>query len=150
MDTKLFERFAVLSARKKALETQIEVIKDELKELETALLEQSMEGNIQNMTVIVGYTEDGLPVKRTVYRERTVRAGRGDEIEALQLNQALKEAGLHEYVKENVNLNQLSAYVRGFDPDKNRTPEEILAEMPDPLKKVIQIRVDYKMKSTNA
>lgn len=148
MDTKLFERFAVLDAQKQELETRIKVIKDEIKEIEDVIIEQSMEEGIEKMTVVVGHTEDGLPVKRTVYRQRQLWAGHNGDADAL--NQALKEAGLDEYVNEKVNMNQLSAYVRNFDPDRNKAPEAIIAELPEPLKAVIKVSEVLKIKSTNA
>jgi hypothetical protein len=148
MDTKLFEKFAVLDAQKSSLETRIKAIKDEMKQIEEAIIEQSLEEGIEKMTVIVGHTDDGLPVKRTVYRQRQLWAGHNGDPDAL--NEALKEAGLHEYLQEKVNTNSLSAYVRGFDPDRNKSPEQIMAELPYPLKQVLKVSEVLKIKSITA
>ena len=146
MDTKIYERFAVLDARRKDYENRIKVIKDEMAELEKQLIEASMEEGIDKITVVVGQTEDGLPVKRTVYRSRIIRAGHQGDMDAL--NQALKDAGLDTYVQEKVNMNSLSAFVREFDPDKNKSPEEIIASLPEPLKPVVKVSECINMRTT--
>ena len=147
METKVYERFAVLDDERKNLESRIKTIREEMVELEKQLVEASMEEGIDKVTVVVGRTEDGLPVKRTVYRSRIIRAGHQGDMDAL--NQALKDAGLDTYVQEKVNMNSLSAYVREFDPDKNKSPEEIIASLPEPLKTVIKVSECINMKTVS-
>ncbi len=146
MDTKMYERFANLDAMRKHHEAKIKEIREEMVELEKQLIEASLEENIDKVTVIVGHTEDGLPVKRTVYRQRKLWAGHQGDPEALNI--ALKESGLHEYVTEKANTNSLSAYIRGFDPDRIKSPEDIIAELPAPLQPVIKVTEAMKMIST--
>ena len=144
MDTKIYERYAILAVKKQHHKENIDMLNNELAELEKILIEQSLEEGIGKITVTVGKTEDGLPVLRTVHRTRAIRAAPHKD-KAEELHQGLKDAGLHEYVQETVNRNSLAAYVRCFDEDGRSTPDEIRSRLPEQLKDVINITEDIKM-----
>ena len=145
MDTKLFERYAVLDDQKKQLEDKLKEIKEEQRQISQQIIEQSMEEGVDKVTVVVGHKETGEPIRRTVYRVREVWASSNGSQE--ELNEALKEAGLNEYVQEKVNTNSLSAYVRGFDPNQNLSPEEIVKALPEPLQDKVKVSEVLKIKS---
>ena len=155
MDTKIFERFAVLDDMKKDLEAKLKTVKQEMAELESQIVEQSLEEGVESMTVKVGHDDEGNPIRRTVYRRRDLYAGRADNgggspISEEQLHEALREAGLEDYINEKVNANSLSAYVRGFDPDRRLSPEEIVQQLPLPLQGAVKVSEKLSVRSTKA
>ena len=148
MNTQALARLAVLQERKKSLKGSLSSLNDEITKLQEDLIPQLQEEGVKRMTVQTGLDESGNPVHRTVYMARTLWAShQGD---ALALASAMTSAGLVEYVKPTVNLKQLSAYVREFDPDKNLSPDEIIAKLPQELKDVIKVSEVYELKSTAA
>jgi hypothetical protein len=148
MNMKSLSRLAELQARKASLKGALTGVEDEIKKLQEQLLPELQEEGVQKITVKVGESEDGLPVHRTVYISRTVWAGHNGD--ALALADAMIKAGLNEYVKPSVNSMQLSAYVREFDPQKNKSPEEIIAQLPQELRDVIKVSEVFELKSTAA
>lgn len=148
MDTRNFAKLASLQHRKAQLEAELKRLNEEISGLEGVLLEDVFEEGIDKMTVTAGEDENGFPIKRTVYLERKVWAGHNGDAE--ELNEALKQAGLNEYVQEKVNANSLSAFVREYDPEKNLKPDDIRAKLPEPLRDVIKISEQFKLKSRRA
>lgn len=148
MDTKELTKLAALQHRKAYLEAEVKEINRKISALEEALLEQTFEEGIDRATVTIGHDENGVPIKRTIYRERKVWAGHNGDVDAL--NDALRQAGLEEYIKETVNTNSLSAFIREYDPDHSSNPDDIRARLPEPLRDVIKISEQYKLKSRRA
>jgi len=148
MNTKAMARLAELQARKGSLKNSLSGGEDEIRKLQEQLIPEMMEEGLKRMTVQVGETDEGAPVYRTVYLARTVRASHNGDSEALA--GAMLKAGLVEYVKPTVNLSQLSAYVREFDPDKLSSPEDIIKRLPEELRPVVKVTEVWDLKSTAA
>ena len=141
--TRSLAEYAKLDARKKELKSELEMITRELTELEAELLPEMAESGIQNLKV-----SDGNGGFRTVYIKRQVWAGHNGDKQALC--QALKEAGLDEYVQPNFNSNQLSAWVREFDPDRNLTENEILERIPKPIAEHLKVTEKFNLTTTKS
>lgn len=144
MQTKKVTELAQLQQRKQELNGELKNIEKKIGELETILLEEAMEEGITKMTVAVE-DETGNAANRTVYVERKIWAGHNGDLEAFL--GALKGSGLNEYVKSNYNRNSVSAMVREYDPDGNLSAEQIVEQLPEPLKQHIKVTEDYKLKS---
>jgi hypothetical protein len=133
---KAAQKYAVLVDRKKNIEDEVKKIAAEIAEIPDAIAERMMLDN-PRIRVKVGSTNDGTPVFRTVYARPEIWAGHnGDEA---ALVEAMKESGLESMVKEKFNVQTLSGYVRGLDPDKNMTTEELLDEVPPKMRPHIKI-----------
>ena len=101
MNISHLQRFAELAESKRALETSLEKVKEELSQLETGLLQE--------------FEEDGVPSVKlnrpdgtmTIYLHRQLWAGaiEGDYPRACR---ALVNAGLEELVQTRFNTNQVS------------------------------------------
>lgn len=148
MNTKELKRLAALQHRKASLEAEVKEINKKIENLQEVLLEEAFEEGIDKMTVSIGNDENGHPIKRTVYLQRKVWAGHNGDQE--QLNEALRQAGLEEYIKETVNTNSLSAFVREYDPEHNLDPESIKSKLPEPLRDVIKVSEQHKLISRKA
>jgi hypothetical protein len=159
MDTKPFERIAMLSDQKKALEQRLKDINDEIRSIEDFAIPMALEEGIPSMTVKVGEDEYGSPIFKTVSLRRKLWAGKASvrvlTDEGLEVEQsipddeyfaALHEAGMGEYVEGKVNANRISAYIREFD-DGRMSPEDLVKKLPEPLQRVIKISEVYKLVS---
>lgn len=122
-DIKKVQQFAELYDKKKELKNQLNEVKDELAKLEEELTPEFEKAGVPNISV------NG----RTIYIHKQLWAGyKNSKEEALE---ALRKAGLDNYIYETYNTNSLSAYFRevyrdhedeyGFidDPEKILTPE---------------------------
>lgn len=147
MDTKQASRLAALQQRKSYLDNELKRVNGEIRELEEVLLEQAFEDGVDKLTVTIGHDDNGVPIKRTVYLERKVWASPEDQG---QLNEGLRQAGLEDYIKETVNTNAISAYVREYDPERNLSPEDIRAKLPEPIRNALKISEVFKLKSRRA
>lgn len=132
--------YARLDARKQELKSELEYVQRELTELEASILPEMAESGIQNMKV-----SDNNGGHRTVYMNRQIWAGHNGNKQALC--QALKEAGLEEYVQPTFNAQQLSAWVREFDPDKNLTEDEILKQIPSNVAHHLKVSERFALKT---
>jgi hypothetical protein len=148
MNTKALAKLAELQARKGSLKSSLAGVEDEIKKLQEQLIPELMEEGCRRITVSIGCDENGAEKYRTVYLARTVRATHNGD--PLALADAMMKAGLVEYVKPSVNLQQLSAYVREFDQDKNKSPDEIVNMLPKELHDAIKVSEIYDLKSTAA
>jgi response regulator RpfG family c-di-GMP phosphodiesterase len=100
MDTKELIRFAKLSEVKSNLEAKLDRVKAKMALLEPHLLDQLTDAQINQLKLAGGHT---------IYIRRQIWATISDRPSAIE---ALKEAGMEDYVAENFNSNSLSAYVR--------------------------------------
>jgi hypothetical protein len=104
VNSEQLKRFVALEERRKQLEDEVDGIKAEAAELESALMPQFEQAGIERVSI------DG----RTVYIERKLwaKAKDGDKPAVCK---ALKRCRLGDYVEETFNTNSLSAYVRELD-----------------------------------
>lgn len=128
--------YGVLTDRKKMIESELDDVKSKMATIQEAIAEKMLTEN-PRIRVKVGEKADGSPVFKTVHVKTEIWAGHnGDEHGLIE---AMKEAGLADMVKEKFNVQTLSGYVRGLDPDKKMTPEELLEAVPVPMQKYMKI-----------
>ena len=139
MDTKIAKRFAELDQEERDLKSRLDFVKQEKQELEAQLLEGMEEDGISKLTV---NTDGG---QRTVYMHRQLCAGHNGDNHAL--SDALKNAGLDRMVAEQFNTQSLSAWVREFDDDGGKSPDEIINELPWDVQQYIKVSEKYSVRS---
>lgn len=128
--------YGILTDRKKMIESELDEVKSKMNEIQEAIAEKMLTEN-PRIRVKVGEKADGSPIFKTVHVKTEIWAGHnGDEAGLIN---AMKEAGLSDMVKEKFNVQTLSGYVRGLDPDRKMTPEELLEAVPAPMQKYIKI-----------
>lgn len=134
--------YGILTDTKKMVEEQLEEIKAKMTAIQDAIAERMLTEN-PRIRVKVGEKADGSPIFKTVHVKTEIWAGHnGDEAALIE---AMKEAGLADMVKEKFNVQTLSGYVRGLDPAKLLTPEELLQSVPLPMQKHIKITKILKL-----
>ena len=99
MDDEKLRRYVELDSRKRELKDELKTTNEEMRKLGEQLLNEFEHSGIQNINV------DGV----TIYIHRQLWAGAKDKPAAIQ---ALKKAGLVDYVAETFNTQSLSAWVR--------------------------------------
>ncbi len=100
MNMQQLREFVSLENRKKDLDAELKAVKQQLDELEDALIPQFIEDGVQRMTV------DG----RTVSIQQDMYASPLNDRD--EVVDALKQSELGQYVAENYNSNSLTAFVR--------------------------------------
>ena len=137
----LVNRFIELDEMRKSKEGELESIKDELKTLEPLLMERFENAGMQSMKSAKG---------TTLYIRREIWAGAAEGAEELLLS-SLKAVGLGDMVKEKVNTQTLSAYVREVEKERFAgaavSPEEILKALPGPLQMVLTINEKHSLRT---
>jgi hypothetical protein len=133
MNNRDLARYVALVEKRRKHEDAVEDLKDQIKALEDKLITNMQTSGIGRVTI----------GDRTVWLDRKVWAGAADGTAALAA--ALKEVGLSDLVKDAVNAQTLSAWVREHDPDGNLAPEEIRAKLPAQVQAVIRISEVYKL-----
>jgi hypothetical protein len=103
------DRYVELTQRKRELEAELRIVKRDLGDTEPDLLEEFKEGGWRR----VNHAASGV----TVYLHRQIWARPATD----QAPQALKDAGLGQYVQEGFNVHSLSAYFRELA--KNRVEQ---------------------------
>lgn len=148
MDTSNIKKLAELQQKKKDLEDYLEIVKYDMKELESEVMEAFLAEGLQKFTVTIT-TESGDKVDRTLYLHRQVWAGyrqneAGDG--KAQLTQSLEQEGLAYLTKKDFNTNSLSAWLREFDEGSD-DPEVLRAKLPETIQDKIKISEVYQIKS---
>ena len=100
----LVSEFVDLTKQRRDLEAQVNVLKTELVAREEKLVEGFARAGIQNIKTKTGQT---VSLRREVYAKLT-----GDQKKSYT---ALRRAGLGDFIKEGVNTQTLSAYVRELE-----------------------------------
>lgn len=130
------QEFALLNERKRQLDKELETVKEDMKIISEQICEKMIFEN-PNIKVKVGVKKDGKPLFKTVYVKSTIWAGY--EEDKTRLMEALKESGLNDMVSETFNTQTLSAYVRGFDPDRKLSLEELKTMLPEAIQPHIKL-----------
>lgn len=147
MNMQQLRGFVSLENRKKDLDAEIKSVKQQLDDLEEALVPQFIEDGVQRMTV------DG----RTVSIQQDVYASPLNDRE--DVVDALKQSELGQYVAENYNTNSLTAFVREVKRDvelraqsENRmyTEDDVRSALPEPLGRALKISFVHKLSSRKA
>lgn len=132
----LAQEFATLNELKKSLTDNLDEVKTKMSDIEAQIAEQMLYEN-PRIRVKIGEKSGGQPIFRTVHVSTTVRATHNGDKEALV--EGMKAAGLDDMISETYNANTLSAFVRGFDPDKALTTEELLEELPEEMRPHVKL-----------
>jgi vacuolar-type H+-ATPase subunit I/STV1 len=147
MNMQQLREFVSLENRKKDLDAELKSVKQQLDDLEEALVPQFIEDGVQRMTV------DG----RTVSIQQDVYASPLNDRE--DVVDALKQSELGQYVAENYNTNSLTAFVREVKRDvelraqsENRmyTEDDVRSALPEPLGRALKISFVHKLSSRKA
>ena len=117
MNTEQAKRYIALKTRRAALESKVDTIKTEMDGLETAILDQMASEGIQSIAV-ENYTL--FP-----HVQRWLKRAEGVSVQ--QSCDALKEAGLGDFVAENWSVQTVSAWYRERVKDNQPIPPAITA-----------------------
>ena len=104
--------YAQLATRRADLDDEIAAVKARMEEIHPAVLEHFQVSGTQRTTV------DG----RTLYLKRDLYVGRANGITQERACEALREAGLGDFVAERYNANTVSAYMRELDRQGDQLP----------------------------
>jgi len=147
MNVQQLREFVSLENRKKDLDAELKAVKQQLDDLEEALVPQFVEDGVQKMTV------DGRTVSLTQDVYASPLNDREDVVDAL------KHSELGQYVAENYNTNSLTAFVREVKrevesraKDEGRMFDEndVRAALPEPLGRALKISFVHKLSSRKA
>lgn len=137
----LVNRFIELSELRKTKEGEVDEIKDELALLEPQILERFENAGMQSMKSTQG---------QVVYVRRELWAGAQEGCDEL-LADALKRNGLGDLVRERINTQTLSSYVREVEKAQFngsvRRPDEILPLLPDGLQQTIKLSEKFSVRA---
>jgi hypothetical protein len=147
MNVQQLKEFVSLENRKKDLDAELKAVKQQLDDLEGALVPQFVEDGVQKMTV------DGRTVSLTQDVYASPLNDREDVVDAL------KHSELGQYVAENYNSNSLTAFVREVKREvesrakgEGRMYDEndVRAALPEPLGRALKISFVHKLSSRKA
>ncbi len=113
----LLQEFVNMDKQKRELDTDLKQIKKRLEELEPVLLDQLAQAGIQNMKI------DGVTVY--ILRQLWAQALASNE----EICEALRAAGLQDYVKEGYNSQSISAYFRELEKQDEPLPSELAGKI---------------------
>jgi hypothetical protein len=138
----LVNRFIELEEMRKSREGEIDEIKKEVAELEPQIMERFENAGMQSMKSKQG---------TVIYIRRDLWAGAKEGAEVLLL-EALKSVGLGDMVKEKVNTQTLSAYIREQEKDQfganvSAKPEEIIGVLPEGLREAVNITEKFSLRT---
>ena len=130
------QEFGELNEKKRLLKKELEDIEARMKAINEQICEKMIFEN-PNIKVRVGTKKDGKPLFKTVYVKSQIWAGYAEDKTALM--EAMKACGLGDMVSESFNTQTLSGYVRGFDPDRKHSLEELKAMLPEAIQPHIKL-----------
>jgi DNA-binding ferritin-like protein len=138
----LVNEYIDLEDQRKGKEGEIDKIKERLAELEPQIMERFENAGMQSMKSKQG---------TVIYIRRDLWAGAKEGADVLLL-EALKSVGLGDMVKEKVNTQTLSAYVREQEKEQfgatvTATPEEILGVLPEGLRGAVHITERFSLRT---
>lgn len=142
----LAELFVIKHASRKDHEAIAKDLKEELDALEALLLPRFQDKGIQNMKI----------KGRTLYIERKLWGG-AEEDKGFELAQALKLIGLRDLVKETVNTQTLSSWLReqeeelSVDPNTGKkiplSPDQLKSRLSPILQPFVKISEEFSLKA---
>lgn len=128
MDTSLAKEFVHLDTMIKDLDRSLKDAKKKREELGKKIMDQMVDEEINRISL------NG----KTLYIKRTIWAKYPNREDAIQ---ALKDAGLDEYVKENFNNMQLSAFLREKVEAEEPLPEAFAGRIePNEVFQVVSVK----------
>lgn len=137
----LVKQFIKKDTERKKKEGDVEKIKEELARLQGVLMPMFEKAGVQSVKLTKG---------ESVYIRRDVWAGAGDG-GPVMLMEALKSVGLGDMVKEAVNTQTLSAWVREQEKEhfngEKVTAEQLIAVLPEVVGAAIKVTEKYSLRS---
>ena len=121
------QKYIALNGMKKILNDKLDTVKLKMVNLEKKILEEFASEGMTRAAV------DGV----TLWLDHKIWASAGGDMDGAVA--ALKDAGEDDLIKESINRNTLSAWVRERAPSKLSSPEEIQAALPGELSKAIKV-----------
>jgi len=138
----LLLRFVELEKERKGLDAHLKAVKEKIVPVKEAILTQVFEAGIpfQNITL------DGM----TVYLHRQLWASAKTGQKEM-LIEALKSAGLVEFVSEQFNISTLSAWVREREREGDySTIQELTESLPEGIREAIAVAEKFDLRATAA
>lgn len=138
----LVNEFIELDEQRKGKEGEIDKIKERMSELEPLIMERFENAGMQSMKSTQG---------TVIYVRRDLWAGAKEGAEVLLL-ESLKAVGLGDMVKEKVNTQTLSAYVREqekeqFGSNVSAKPDDIIQVLPEGLREAVNITEKFSLRT---
>lgn len=138
----LVNEYIELDDQRKGKEAETEKLKERMAELEPQIMERFENAGMQSMKSKQG---------TVIYIRRDLWAGAKEGAEVLLL-EALKAVGLGDMVKEKVNTQTLSAYIREQEKDQfganvSAKPEEIIGVLPEGLREAVNITEKFSLRT---
>ena len=137
----LVRQFVELDQQRKAKEGEVDKLKEQLAVIETELLQRFEHAGLQSMKTELGVT---------VYVHRQLWAGAQDG-NTDRLVGSLKLVGLEALVREQVNSQTLSAWVReqakAHENGHTLSPEEIRPLLPGPLQEAMSLSEKFSVRT---
>jgi len=137
----LVNQFIELDEKRKKMEGDVDKLKEELQKLEPQIMERFENAGMQSMK-----SKSGV----VVYIRRDLWAGAAEGADALLL-EALKTVGLGDMVKEKVNTQTLSAYIREAEREHfagaaSEIPK-LISVLPEPLRGAVAITEKFSLRT---
>lgn len=138
----LVNEYIELDDQRKGKEGEVDKLKERMAELEPQIMERFENAGMQSMKSKQG---------TVIYIRRDLWAGAKEGAEVLLL-EALKAVGLGDMVKEKVNTQTLSAYIREQEKDQfganvSAKPEEIIGVLPEGLREAVNIMEKFSLRT---
>jgi len=147
LDTAKVKEYVCLERRVDALSAELKQAKHDLGELEAVVVNEMLNAGFQKVTA------DG----RTLTLKPKVEASPVEDRWAVV--EALKQAGLDQFIPQNYNDSQLRGFVKEIASgvlalaereERVATAEEIQAAMPEPLGKALKVWLGHELSSRKA
>ena len=147
MDDAKVKEYVCLERRKDALSAELKVVDQDLKALERIVVNEMVNAGFNEVSA------DGRKLKLVPDVNASPVQDRWAVVEAL------KEAGLDQFIPENYNDSQLRGFVkeiatevisRARDEDRIADAEEIRAALPEPLGRALKVYLGHKLSSRKA
>jgi hypothetical protein len=141
------KEYVSLERRKKDLDAELKQVKADLDRLEEDVVREMVNAGLARVTVD----------HRTLKITRTVFASPVENRWAVV--DALKQAGLDQFIPQNYNDSQLRSFVKEIasgvfaladEQEREPTPQEIADAMPAPLGAALKIYIGHELSSTKA
>ena len=137
----LVNEFIELDEQRKGKEGEVEKIKERMAELEPEIMKRFENAGMQSMKSKQGST---IYIRRELWSS----AAEGSEVLLLEV---LKSIGMGDLVKEKVNTQTLSAYVREIEKDAFNgmvaDPADIIKVLPEQLQPVLKVTQKFSLRT---
>jgi hypothetical protein len=147
VDSTKAKEYVCLERRKDSLAAELKQVEQDLKNLERVVVEEMLNAGFQKVEV------DG----RTLKLVPDVYASPVEDRWAVV--EALKEAGLDQYIPQNYNDSQLRSFVkeiagevmsRAQDEERVASAEDVRAALPEPPGRALKVYLGHKLSSRKA